>query len=232
MVIWERPEPSAPSALSRERIVRAAIRLADADGLAAVSLRKIAAALDVGPMRLYRYVDTKDDLLALMMDAVWAEIPVPALAEWRAGVRALAGGIRAAALRHEWFADLLGGRPDLGPAAFGHMEARVAALRAAPGLRDDADALALASRAVGAYVLGALRHEIADRRAERASGLTEHQWQAAAGPYVTRMMATGRYPTLAHLLTNAADQDPEAAFDSGLAVVLDGISGRLPESDG
>ena len=56
MVVWERPEPPdrpvlAP--LSRERIVAAAIRLADADGLAAVSLRRVAAALDVGPMRLY-----------------------------------------------------------------------------------------------------------------------------------------------------------------------------------
>src|SRR5690349_7642531 len=62
MLIWERPEPPdrpLPAPLSRERIVRAAIRLADADGLAAVSLRKVAAALDVGPMRLYGYIATK-----------------------------------------------------------------------------------------------------------------------------------------------------------------------------
>ena len=80
MLVWERPEPPdrpvlAP--LSRERIVRAAIRLADADGLEAVSLRKVAAALDVGPMRLYGYIASKDELFDLMVDAVHAEIRRP-----------------------------------------------------------------------------------------------------------------------------------------------------------
>src|SRR6202161_1557865 len=77
MVVWERAEPPdrpvlAP--LSRERIVRAAIQLADADGLVAVSLRKVAAALDVGPLRLYGYIATKEELLDLMVNAVHAEI--------------------------------------------------------------------------------------------------------------------------------------------------------------
>src|SRR3712207_4865231 len=77
MLVWERPEPPdrpvlAP--LSLERLVRAAIRLADADGLEAVSLRKVAAALDVGPMRLYGYIATKEELLDLMVDSVYAEI--------------------------------------------------------------------------------------------------------------------------------------------------------------
>ena len=74
MVVWERPEPPGRpvlAPLSRERIVRAAIRLADADGLEAVSLRKVAAALDVGPMRLYGYIATKEELLELMLDAVF-----------------------------------------------------------------------------------------------------------------------------------------------------------------
>ena len=85
MLVWERPEPPdrpVPASLSRERIVRAAIRLADADGLAAVSLRKVAAALDVGPMRLYGYITTKEELLELMVDAVYAEIR-PAGDGWR-----------------------------------------------------------------------------------------------------------------------------------------------------
>ena len=77
MLVWERPEPPdrpALAPLSRERIVRAAIGLADADGLEAVSLRKVAAALDVGPMRLYGYIASKDELFELMVDAVYAEI--------------------------------------------------------------------------------------------------------------------------------------------------------------
>ncbi|MGK5628831.1 TetR/AcrR family transcriptional regulator [Streptomyces sp. URMC 123] len=229
MLIWERPEPparSTPSPLDRERIVRAAMRLADADGLEAVSLRKVAAALDAGPMRLYRYVDTKEELLDLMVDAVYGEIrvPEPTAGDWRARVRSLARGTRDAALRHEWFADLLGGRPHLGPAAIGHLEATAAALRSAPGLGDDASALMRSMETVNAYVLGVIRHEIADRRAERASRLTEQQWQAAAGPYLNRVLASGAYPTLAHIVANAAQRDPAAAFDTGLDMLLEGIA--------
>ncbi|WP_318552168.1 TetR/AcrR family transcriptional regulator [Kitasatospora fiedleri] len=129
-LVWERPEPPArrtPGPLSRALIVAAALELADADGLEGVSIRRVAAALEVGPMRLYGYVETKAELLELMVDAVYAEIaPDPAddrpartarstrSGEWREELRAIAGRYRAAALRHEWFIDLLGGRPHLG----------------------------------------------------------------------------------------------------------------------
>src|SRR6185437_1083339 len=96
MVVWERPEPPdrpVPAPLSRERLVRAAIQLADADGLDAVSLRKVAAALDVGPMRLYGYIATKEELLDLMVDAVYAEIR-PAGDGWRQVLRSLAEATR------------------------------------------------------------------------------------------------------------------------------------------
>jgi AcrR family transcriptional regulator len=230
MLIWERPEPatrSSLSPLSRERIVRAAIGLADADGLQAVSLRKVAGALDAGPMRLYRYVDTKEELLDLMVDAVYGEIsvsPPAAGGGWQAEVAALARGFRGAALRHEWFADLLGGRPQVGPAALGHMEATLTALRSAPGICDDADRLMRALQAVNGYVFGAVRHEVVERRVERESGLTESQWRADTGPHLGRMLATGRYPTLAHVIGNASDQDPAEMFDAGLTVLLAGLT--------
>ncbi len=229
MLIWERPEPSTRSALSplsRDRIVRAAIKLADDDGLRAVSLRKVAAALDAGPMRLYRYVDTKEELLDLMTDAVYGETPLPptAGADWQAGVRTLAHGIRSAALRHEWFADLLGGRPQLGPAALGHLEATLAALRCAPGIGDDPNALMRALQAVNGYVLGAVRHEVVELRAERESGLDERQWQAQAGPWLKRMLSTGRYPSLAHAVANGPHQDPAEMFEAGLDVLLAGLA--------
>ncbi|WP_331733044.1 TetR/AcrR family transcriptional regulator C-terminal domain-containing protein [Streptomyces sp. NBC_01276] len=240
MLIWERPEPAARSSLSplsRDRIVRAAIGLADGDGLPAVSLRKVAAALDAGPMRLYRYVDTKEELLDLMVDAVYAEIPLPDSEEegegdeagWEARVRALTHGLRGAALRHEWFADLLGGRPQFGPAALGYLEAILAALRRAPGIdEDDPNALMRALQAVNGYVLGAVRHEIVELRVERESGQTERQWQAASGPYLRRLIATGRYPALAHLVTRGADQEPAAMFVAGLDVVLTGLAAPAP----
>ncbi|MGW7684320.1 TetR/AcrR family transcriptional regulator [Kribbella sp. NPDC054772] len=228
-VIWERPEPAErrrPSPLSRERIVRAAIELADAADLEAVSLRKVAAALDAGPMRLYRYVDTKDELLELMVDAVYAELPPPTGATWDAVLRSIATGLRDAALRHEWFADLLGGRPRFGPAALAHTEASLSALRAT-GL-DDIDALSGALEAVNVYLVGAVRKEVTERRAERASGLDRHQFQHATGPYLTRMFGTGKYPVLAEWVHDARHRKASEIFDLGLGYLIDGIRAQLP----
>ena len=228
-VIWERPEPPerpAPSPLSRERIVRAAITLADADGLDAVSLRKVAAALDAGPMRLYRYVDTKDELLELMVDAVYAELPAPAGETWDAVLRSIATGTRDAALRHEWFADLLGSRPRFGPAALAHTEASLSALRAT-GL-GDLDAMSGALEALSLYLVGAVRKEITERRAERATGLDRHEFQRATGPYLTRMFATGKYPVLAEWVHDARHRKAAEIFDLGLTYLLEGIRTQLP----
>jgi AcrR family transcriptional regulator len=230
-LVWERPEPPsrpAPSPLSRDGIVRAAIELADADGLDAVSLRKVAAALGAGPMRLYGYLSTKEELLDLMVDAVYGEIPPPEPAgqDWRATLRSLAHRTRHAARRHEWFADLLGGRPHLGPHALAHLEASLAALAGAP-VFDDIDAVMDAVRTVNAYLVGAIRGEITERRAERVIGVDEHQWQAASSPYLNRMLATGRYPTLAGAIQDATHLNVDATFDRGLDYLLDGIAAQL-----
>jgi AcrR family transcriptional regulator len=192
-----------------------------------VSLRKVAAELDAGPMRLYRYVATKDELLDLMIDAVYGEISTrrPPGADWRAALRSLATRTRRAVLHHEWFADLLGGRPHLGPNALAHGEATLSAVYGAPGL-GDADAAQEAAGALNAYVVGALRREVAERRAERATGLDKRAWQHAAGPYLTRALATGRYPTLSTVVHDAAHPGPEAVFTAGLDLVLDGVAAR------
>ncbi|WP_329005981.1 TetR/AcrR family transcriptional regulator [Kribbella sp. NBC_00709] len=225
-LVWERPEPSErqrPSPLSRERIVRAAIDLADAAGLDAVSLRKVAGALDAGPMRLYRYVDTKDELLELMVDTVYGEIPAPAGATWGDVLRSIATGIREAALRHEWFADLHGGRPRFGPAALAHTEASLTALRAT-GL--DLGTMSSALDALSVYLVGAVRKEVTERRAERTSGLDRHQWQHATAPYIQRMFATGNYPALQEWVHDAPHRTAAEIFDLGLSYLIDGIQSR------
>jgi AcrR family transcriptional regulator len=222
-LIWERPEPTErrrPSPLSRERIVRAAIDLADADGLDAVSLRKVAGALDAGPMRLYRYVDTKDELLELMVDTVYGEIPPPTGSTWGDVLRSIATGVREAALRHEWFADLLGGRPRFGPATLAHTEATLTALRTT-GL--DLDTMSAALEALNVFLVGAVRKEVTERRAERASGLDKYQWQHATAPYVTRMFATGNYPALEEWVHDAPHRSAAEIFDLGLTYLIDGI---------
>lgn len=224
MVVWERPEPPerpVPAPLSRERIVRAAIKLADADGLDAVSLRKVAAALDVGPMRLYGYLATKDELLDLMVDAAYAEIR-PAGDGWRAVLRSLAETTRQAVHQHEWLADLIGGRPALGPHALARGEAVMAALDGV-----DVDLVMPVVTAVDAYVTGAVRREIAERRAERATGMDLPQWQATLGPYLERTFATGRFPALATVVRDAAHLDADETFRTGLDFVLDGIEARI-----
>ncbi|MBA9046881.1 AcrR family transcriptional regulator [Streptomyces phaeogriseichromatogenes] len=201
--------------------MRTAIRLADADGLEAVSLRKVATALGVGPMRLYSYIASKEELLDLMVDAAYAEIR-PVGDGWREVLRSLAESTRQAAHEHEWLADLLGGRPQLGPHALANGEAVVARLDGV-----DLDDVMPMVAAVNAYVIGAVRREIAARRAERASGMDERRWQAALGPYLERAFATGRFPALATVVRDAAHLDADHTFRMGLDFLLDGIEARV-----
>ncbi|WP_432026396.1 TetR/AcrR family transcriptional regulator [Streptomyces sp. 1222.5] len=231
MTVWDRPEPpTRPVPLDRERIVAAAIALADEGGLEAVSVRKVAARLNAGPMRLYGYISTKEELFDLMVDEVQAEIlpeEQPGDAEqpgdWREALHTLAHRTRRAALRHEWLADLLGGRPTLGPNGLAVAESTLAAL---DGLTD-IDTVMRAVETVSAYYTGAIRREIANLRAERATGLSKRDWQRASGPYITRMLATGRFPALSKAVHDGTEVDAETSFATGLDWVLDAVAARL-----
>ncbi|MGW5330548.1 TetR/AcrR family transcriptional regulator [Streptomyces sp. NPDC004014] len=225
MTVWDRPEPPArPVPLDRARIVAAAITLADAGGLEAVSLRKVAGRLNAGPMRLYGYISTKEELLDLMVDEVQAEIlPEERPSDWREALRNLANGTRQTALRHEWLAELLGGRPALGPNGLAVAEATLAAFDDVA----DIDTVMRAVETVSSYFIGAIRREIANLRAERATGLSKHDWQRASGPYLTRVLATGRFPALTKAVYDGTDVDAEAAFTTGLDWVLDAVAVKL-----
>ncbi|MCO6003945.1 TetR/AcrR family transcriptional regulator [Actinoallomurus purpureus] len=225
MTVWDRPEPpTRPLPLDRERIVVAAIALADEAGLAAMSLRKVAARLEVGPMRLYGYISTKEELFDLVVDEVHAEIlPEEQPGDWREALRAYARRTRQAALRHEWLADLLGGRPTMGPNALAVTEATLAPL---DGLTD-LDTALRAVETVSAYLTGAIRREIANLRAERATGLSKRDWQRAFGPYLRRMLATGRFPALTKAVYDGTEVDAEASFETGLDWVLDAVAAKL-----
>ncbi|MEV4253541.1 TetR/AcrR family transcriptional regulator C-terminal domain-containing protein [Spirillospora sp. NPDC049652] len=227
MTVWDRPEPPTPPApLDRERIVAAAVALADEGGLEAVSLRKVAARLDVGPMRLYGYISTKEELLDLMVDEVFAEIlPERRPAGWREALSVSAHRTRQAALRHEWLADLLGGRLALGPNALAVGESRLAAL---DGLAD-VDTAQRAVETVSAYCTGAIRREIANLRAERATGLSKRDWQRAHGPHLMKMLATGRFPSLAKAVHDGTEVDAETSFTTGLDWVLDAVAAKLAQ---
>ncbi|MFG2308865.1 TetR/AcrR family transcriptional regulator [Streptomyces sp. NPDC048566] len=109
-----------PPGLDRERITAATVRLLDAEGLARFSMRRLAAELDVTAMSVYWYVDTKDDLLELALDAVSGELELPAAEpaeRWREQLRALAVGNRALLVRHPWVSPLIGSFLNIGPHA-------------------------------------------------------------------------------------------------------------------
>lgn len=230
-LVWERSEPGnrpAPEPLSREKILRAAIAIADKEGLASVSLRKVGAALGAGPMRLYGYIATKEELFELMVDEVFGEM-LPKKAgkvDWRQSLRAIAHRTRNAATKHRWLVDLLGGRPHLGPNALAYLEHSLAALSYAPGF-EDVDAVMQAGKTFNAYVIGAIRSEAGELRAEVESGMDKGAWQAASEPYIKRMIDTGRFPTLAKVVRDAAQPPFDAVFDKGLDCVLDGIEAQL-----
>ena len=232
-VVWERTEPEfrpTPEPLSREKIVSAAISIADAEGLTSVSIRKVGAALNVGPMRLYGYLSTKEQLFELMADEVFGEMlsKKQTTDDWRESLRSIALRTRSAAAKHQWFVDLLGGRPHLGPNALMYLEHALAVLSGALGF-EDIDVVMQAAKTFNAYIIGAIRSEASEWRAEDESGLDKEAWQAASEPYIRRMIDTGNFPMLAKVMHDAAHQPPEIVFNEGLNCVLDGIQARLSQ---
>lgn len=226
--LWGRGQAAKrpnPIPLDRDRIVGAAITLADDGGLAAVSLRSVAAALGAGPMRLYGHVTTKDELLELMVDRIYGEIVLigPADGDWRQASALIASRFREAALEHEWLVDLLGGRPHQGPGALAFIELWLAALDRGSAFAD-IDAVLDALRTLNAYVLGAVRSEVAERRAERDSGLDKAAWQATDAEHMAQVIATGRFPMIARVVAEASLPPSGSVFERGLALVLEGLS--------
>lgn len=226
--VWERTEPAqrpAPGPLSRERIVRAAITIADKEGLGEVSLRKVAAKLNAGPMRLYTYTSTKDGLLELMVDAIYAEIAGKGVerGDWRKTLWSIAEHTRHAAKKHPWFIDLLGRRPHLGPNALDHYEQALAALSNDRAFERIDDALQ-AYATVNAYVVGAIKTEAASLRAERESGMNESDFRAASWPYLQRVIESGRFPMIAKVVSDATHPSSDVSFARGLECVIAGIA--------
>ncbi|NES13417.1 TetR/AcrR family transcriptional regulator [Micromonospora sp. PPF5-17] len=203
-------------------IVAAAGALADAGGLDAVTLRGVAARLDVLPMRLYRHLDSWDDLLDLLADAACGEIelPDPPSGDWRDRLRALAAATVAVARRHPWYVPLLGSRPPYGPNGLAYQEWLFAALDR-PGLAPDT--LMHAANAFLGYLVGQLHLELL----RVPAGATAHVPPEEQLRYLARAVGDGRHPALARLFAQGRQLDAVEAFDAGLEIVLDGIAGKL-----
>jgi len=207
--------------LSRERVVGAALAIADADGLGALTIRSLATELGVKPMSVYYHVAGKDDILAALVDVVFGEIelPVPGR-DWRPEMERRADSARAVLARHRWAIGLLESRPDPGPANLRHHDTVLATLRAA-GFSPELTAHAYAL--IDSYVYGfALQEASLPFEGRESVG-------DVAGPIMERM-AAGAYPHLAQMATTYYLQpgyDFGDEFRFGLDLILDGLEAAL-----
>ena len=224
-------EPRRLRGLSRDDIVATSVAIADAEGTAAVSMRRIARDLHVGAMSLYWHVESSDELHQLMLEAVQGEIEAPEPSgDWRADLAAYALDYRAALHRHPWAIDFLGAGPPSGPNDARNADRLIGAL---DGLGLDAMTTMWALLTVGTYVTGAALREIQEIRWHRAADearteMTEDEAAAAYREFERMVRGSGRYPHIAKIFDAGIDPDaPEtrdARFEFGLGCVLDGIA--------
>ncbi|MEU8622375.1 TetR/AcrR family transcriptional regulator [Streptomyces sp. NPDC048623] len=228
-VIWARPERTGRGprpAHSRGDVVAAAVRIADAEGIDAVSMRRIAADLGCGTMSLYNYVPRKEDLYELMVDAASAEYELPETpsGDWRADMTGLARQTRAIMERHPWLARVMTTAYGFSPNALRYLEWCLGALvplDVDPGLKMQLIAM------INGTVMATVRNEQAI--AERARGLpwSEAEEQAVRGAYLMRQVMTGAYPHLAALLAaSPGPADPDEIFEQTIARLLDSFTPR------
>jgi AcrR family transcriptional regulator len=187
--LWTRTEPGARKPrFGRTEIAAAAIRVADAEGLDALSMRRLATDLDVGTMTLYHYVRTKDELLSLIRDAVMAEVVLPPdevlPADWKEAMVVIATRTRDVMLRHPWVTSIDEG-PSIGPSSVRHFDQ---SLQALAGLDRPFDVKLDILTTVDEYVFGYCRNVVVEEAVwDELPGLSE---------YVTRLLADGTHPQL------------------------------------
>jgi len=202
--------------LSRERVLRGAVAVADAAGIGALTMRSLARELDVKPMSLYYYVASKDEILDGIVDLVFSEIELPAADDdWRAEMRRRAISARRALRRHPWAIGLMESRANPGPATLRHHDATLGALRRAGfSVAMTAHAYAL----LDSYIYGfALQEASLPFSSETVTEATEAIMQQFAGeyPHLTEMAAE-------HILRPGYDFGDE--FELGLGMILDALT--------
>lgn len=217
--------------LTVDEVVAAAIALADAEGLEAVTVRRLAQELGKAPMTLYTYVPGKSELVALMLDTLFEGMERTAApgAAWRDRLGAVARENYELYRAHPWAAAAAPSRPPLGPGQCAKYEHELQALEGL-GLSDVEmdDALA--------YLLAFVRtaaQDAAQSEAERAaSGMNDQEWWEANGPLLAKVIDPERYPTAVRVGQAAGEVHDAAynarhAFEFGLERTLDGLASLI-----
>ncbi|MEV8453802.1 TetR/AcrR family transcriptional regulator C-terminal domain-containing protein [Streptomyces sp. NPDC052095] len=221
--------PSGQAALTLGRIVAAAVTVADTEGLAAVSMRRVSAELGVATMSLYRHVADKDGLLTRMMDAVISGYPLPAdpPEDWREAVGLAARQLWELFRRHPWVAPAMSvTRPQMITSALPYSEWMLATLHSR-GL--DLQSAFTAHLMLLNYVRAVAVNLELEQEAEAHSGLDSEEWMDTQEPALLAILATGRFPALSRLATAGYDFDLDALFEFGLQRLLDGLASLLDE---
>jgi AcrR family transcriptional regulator len=219
------PQP----AYSRGQIAAAAVKIADAEGIEAVSMRRIAAELGSGTTSLYRYITKKDELLDLMSEAVLARdrLPKPS-GNWRSDLRKIAYHVRAMTLKHPWTIAISTFRSAMGPNTLRALELTLSTI---DNLGLDIDEMLVIENTLFTFARGYAAGEIAEMEASRRSGLDREQWIRSRTELTRAILKTGKYPMFARVVKDArAPHDPDAAergFAMGLEHLLNGIQMRI-----
>jgi len=216
--IWAREEPRGRGRrdpLSRRQIVRTALTIADAEGLEAVSMRRIAKELGAGAMSLYHYFDSRDELLELMADTVAAEMLVPVQsADWREALIEIALHSRETFLHHPWMLSTLQERPFVSPNLLRHIE-------------QSARAVAPLAGKVSDYTVGYTFRELAaSSPGERGRNLAARFADAAEDPDIRYLLESGEFPMLSQF-AGTGGQVPVQDFELGLNWLLDGFAAQI-----
>lgn len=216
--------------LTVDRIVAAAIELADADGLAALSMRRVADRLGVGAMSLYTYVPSKAELIDVMHDTVCGEITPRWAPTWRERLTEIARANLATYRRHPWMLQVMANsRPPLGPNSIANYDHD---LRAVDGIGlDDLEMDAVVTM-LSVYVQGAARTALEASGTESATGMSDQEWWDQYAPLLAKVLDAGKYPTAARVGARAGETyqsayDPDHGFDFGLARLLDGVAALI-----
>ncbi|TDU91176.1 TetR family transcriptional regulator [Kribbella voronezhensis] len=216
--------------LSRELVVRVAIGIADAEGMPALSMRRIATELGVSTMALYRYVGGKDALILQMVDTAIGDFPFPTRrpSNWRDAIEQTARLQWAAYRQHLWLPSALTvGRPQVLPKLLPHTDA---VLRAVAGFGLDASTAMYAAITVFGYVRGVALNLEPEVQAEQDTGLTADEWAAHQASLLGGLVQTEDLPGFRALAIPDGfdfDFDLDQLFEFGLALVLDGLAVRL-----
>ena len=224
--VRERPHKGPKPALSLARIVDAAVRIADTEGLDAVSMGRVAAELGAAPMSLYRHVSAKEELLRLMVDTAWGDSPGPLAPgeSWRAGLSRWAWAMRASVRRHPWAVRIpISGLPVM-PREIAWFEDALACLEGT-GLTEARKASVI--MLLSGYVRNLATTEADIAAAVQASGLAPDEWMASYPRMLSRLTDPQRFPALAAFIAAGVFDvydDPDDEFIFGLNRILDGVA--------